>query len=282
MRIPACPVDIKTPLFNTLPMASGDYLAFRPLGWTSPPTHVFPAKHSNFALALPGQTPPKKPVYSPGEIWLTEVNSTEYIGLNKTGYGITFYPCREYKSYLGHLSDLSDKLLEAAKSGNFKCNPQYQTGGTTVNTCRSELVFKVEAGELIGYSGDAAGVDFGAVDFRISPLVVANTSSYMKEMLHYVSPVPYFTAEARAVLESRLASYDGTVKRMVEPKYGEYMQDIPGTAQGNWFTGGDLSGYPLPAAGILPGAGPRVRRRDPANIFHWRFHQGTAGRRLRL
>lgn len=158
--------------------------------------------------------------------------------MNKTGYGVTFYPCREYKSYLGHLSGLSDKLLEAAKSGNYKCNPQYQTGGTTVNTCRSKLVFKVEAGELIGYSGDAAGVDFGAVDFRISPLVVANTASYMKEMLHYVSPVPYFTAEARAVLESRLASYDGTVKRTADPKYGEYLQDVPGTAQGNWFTGG--------------------------------------------
>jgi hypothetical protein len=62
MRIPACPVDIKAPLFITPPMASGDYLAFRPLGWTSPPTHVFPAKHSNFALALPGQAPPHKPV----------------------------------------------------------------------------------------------------------------------------------------------------------------------------------------------------------------------------
>ncbi len=219
-------------------MARVDFLAFRPLGWTSPPTHVFPAKHSNFALALPGEAPPQRPVYAPGDFWLTEVNSTEYVGLNKTGYGITFYPCKEFKSYFGHLSAISEKLLAVSKAGNVKCNPPYQTGNTTVNTCRTELVFKVNAGELIGYSGDAAGVDFGAVDYRITPLGFANPAHYMKEMLHYVSPVPYFTPEVRAALESKLASYDGTRPRTAEPRFGEYMQDLPGTAQGNWFIPG--------------------------------------------
>lgn len=238
LQIPRCSVDISAPLFSTLPMALGDFLAFRPLGWTSPPTHVFPAKHSNFALALPGETPPQRAVYAPGEFWLTEVNSTEYVGLNKTGYGITFSPCREFKSYFGHLSGLSEKILTASKAGNVRCNPPYQTGNTTVNTCRTELVFRVTPGELIGYSGDAAGVDFGAIDYRVPPLGFANPVHYMKEMLHYVSPVPYFAPEVRAALESKLASYDGTRPRTAEPKYGEYMQDLPGTAQGNWFTPG--------------------------------------------
>ncbi len=114
-QIPACP-EINQPLFNTLPMALKDFLAFRPLGFTSPPIHVFPAKHSNFTLALPGETPPKKPVYFPGDVWLTEINTTEYGGLNKTGYGITFYPCREFKSYLGHLPSLSEKANSVSRT----------------------------------------------------------------------------------------------------------------------------------------------------------------------
>lgn len=60
----------------------------------------------------------------------------------------------------------------------------------------------------------------------------------MAEMLQYVSPVPYFTPEAQSELEDALKSWDGRTQRTAEPKYGAYMQDLPGTAQGNWFTGG--------------------------------------------
>ncbi|MBI3979950.1 MAG: hypothetical protein HY331_17385 [Chloroflexi bacterium] len=233
-QVPVCP-DLATPLFTTIPMRLEDFRAFRPLGFVSPPIHVFPAKHSSFALALPGEPPPRRPVYLPGDVWVIEITWTEYVGLNKTGYGLTFYPCRELKAYFGHLSSLSDRLLQEAKTGDVRCNPPYQTGGTTVKGCRSVVSLRAGAGEVAGFSGDAAGVDFGAVDYRIPPLGFAEPAHYMREMLHYVSPVGYFTPEARALFETRLASYDGAVRRTAEPIAGAYMQDLPGTAQGNWF-----------------------------------------------
>ncbi|MBI4789656.1 MAG: hypothetical protein HY782_21715 [Chloroflexi bacterium] len=243
-QIPACP-EMGKPLFTTMPMALDEFLAFRPLGWTSPPIHVFPAKHSNFALARPGETPPTRAVYFPGDLWVTEINSTEYVGLNKTGYGLTFYPCREFKSYFGHLSGVSDKILAQLKTSDVQCKPPYETGGTPVKACSKITLLRVNAGELAGYSGDAAGVDFGAVDYRIPPLGFANPNHYMKEMLHYVSPVGYFTSEVKAQFETKLASYDGTALRTAEPKVGLYMQDIPGTAQGNWFLPGKNLAIPF-------------------------------------
>lgn len=241
------------PLFDTIPMAPSDFLAFRPLGWTSPTIHVFPAKHGNFALALPGQAPPVRPVVSPGRIWVTEINSTQF-GPSKTGYGITFYPCAQFKAYFGHLSGLSDKLLKAMDSPQRQCSPSYQSGGVTVTPCRAFVSIELEPGEAVGMSGDAAGVDFGTIDFRIPMLDFAEPKHYCVpqpdgsvrletcEMLYYVSPVPYFRSDVRAALESKLGSYDGTVARTAAPKHGEYMQDRPGTAQGNWFLPGkDLS-----------------------------------------
>ncbi|MBM4435022.1 MAG: hypothetical protein FJ028_07975 [Chloroflexi bacterium] len=233
-------------------MRPSDFLAFRPLGWTSPTIHVFPAKHGNFALALPGQTPPVRPVVSPGRIWVTEINSTQF-GPTKTGYGITFYPCAEFKAYFGHLSSLSDRLLAAA-GANRQCSPSYQSGGVTTTPCRAFVSIELASGEAVGMSGDAAGVDFGAIDYRIPPRGFAEPRHYCPpladgtqrlstcELLYYVSPVPYFRADARAQLESKLGSYDGTAVRTAEPKHGEYMQDRPGTSQGNWFLPGkDLS-----------------------------------------
>jgi len=225
-------------------MEPTDFLAFRPLGWTSPPIHVFPAKHSNFALARPGETPPKKPVYFPGDVWVREINSTENMTSNKVGYSIVFYPCREFKAYFMHLSSLSENLLTELKTGDTRCN-SYETGGTPIKLCRKETLVSVSSGELAGTSGDAAGVDFGAVDYRTPPLGFANPDHYTKEMLHYVSPVNYFTPEARAMFEKKLASYDGTVARTAEPRAGSYMQDIPGTAQGNWFTPGKSLATPF-------------------------------------
>lgn len=235
--VPACP-ELSQPLFSSLPMALSDFLAFRPLGWTSPPIHVFPAKHSNFALALPGQTPPVREVRSPGAVWLTEINFTEWIGLNKTGYGVTFYPCKDFKAYFGHLSRLSDRLMEELKTGEVSCRDPYSTGGVMARPCKKDVSLKLEPGEVVGYSGDAAGVDFGAIDYRAPPMTVAIPAHYSNELLHYVSPILYFTPETRALLESKIGSYDGTVRRTAEPLVGTAGEDIPGTAQGNWFTPG--------------------------------------------
>jgi len=224
--VPPCPADI-APMFTVLPMALDNFLAFRPLGFLSPPIHVFPAKHSSFTLALPGQTPPRRPVYFPGDVWVTEVNVAEWEGRDQAGYGVTFYPCREFKLYFGHLSSVSEPLRAAMQRATVACNPPYASGGATVKGCRYLVSIKVSAGDLAGTSGDAAGVDFGAIDYRTPPLAFVRPEHYLREMLHYVSPVPYFVPAVRARLETKLRSYDGKVPRTAAPSSAHTDRTLP-------------------------------------------------------
>lgn len=244
----ACPKDISEPFFTVMPMEPNDFHAFRPLGFTSPPIHVFPAKHSNFAISKPGEEYYKRPVKFPGDVTVTSVNSLELIGQNKTGYQIYFQPCEEFKAYFYHLSSVTELLMnELRKDTNPTCR-QYPVGkGIDGKLCQYRTNFKVSAGNLAGYSGDAAGVDFGAVDYRIDPLSFANLADYTEELLHYTSPVLYFAPEVRVQLEKKIGSYDGEVKRTIAPKTGLIAQDIKGTAQGNWFPPGqNWSQIPFP------------------------------------
>lgn len=246
--IPKCAKDINEPFFTTIPMELDDFHAYRPLGFTSPPIHVFPAKHANFAISKPGEEYYKRPVKFPGDVTVTSVNSLELIGQNKTGYQIYFQPCEEFKAYFYHLSSVTELLMnELKKDTNPTCR-QYPVGkGIDGNLCQYRTNFKVSAGDLAGYSGDAAGVDFGAVDYRIDPLSFANLADYTEELLHYTSPVLYFIPEVRAKFEQKIGSYDGEVKRTIEPKTGLIAQDIKGTAQGNWFpTGQNWAQFPFP------------------------------------
>lgn len=53
--------------------------------------------------------------------------------------------------------------------------------------------------------------------------------------LHETCPLDGCTAQARAVQITRFGGYNGQL-RTAAPNCGQVMQDVPGTAQGNWFT----------------------------------------------
>jgi len=233
----ACPASLAEPLFNTMPMAVADFIAFRPLGFLAPPIHMFPAKHSAFSMALPGQVSPKKPFKAPGQVWVAEV----WVATFSTGggnYQIFFYPCKEFRVYLGHISSLSAKLTAAIATSTPTCN-SFNDGTATVTTCRHVgLSVPFAAGEQIGIGTDAAGIDFGAVDSRAPPAAFANVAHYSSDYPYYVSPVKYFTPAVRAMFDAHTGSVFGTRLRTSTPVEGNYMQDLPGTAQGNWFRPG--------------------------------------------
>ncbi|MBM3735840.1 MAG: hypothetical protein FJW39_08650 [Acidobacteria bacterium] len=234
--LPPCPDG---PLLSVLPMDRDSFLSFRPLGWISPLQHVFPAKHSCFSLSRPGEPNRMLPVRFPANARLTRVSLTEYLDGSgvayKRGYTLYFQTCREVSAYFTHLSEVPAAI--AALVRRDRCT-SYVTNGTPVNLCQSDVAFDVSAGDPAGVSGDAAIVDFGMTDTRIAPLGFIRPDHYMSEMLYYVSPVPYFEPEPRADLTAKLASYDGTTPRTAEPVTGAYLQDLAGTAQGNWFTPG--------------------------------------------
>jgi len=228
--VPACG---NAPLFDTIPMALDDFLAFRSLGFLSPPIHIFPAKHSAFSLALPGQSAPERPVRFPGDAWLTEI-WFDIFPDGQTAYQLIFYPCSEFQSYFNHIKDIPESLKAAYQLSEKTCMDHVDQTGKIVK-CRARVLLKVSSGELAGISGNGAGVDFGAIDFRVAPLGFVNLEHYSHDYPYYVSPVDYFVPDLKAQFETKLGGWDGQSPRTAEPKAGAYRQDIEGTAQGNWF-----------------------------------------------
>jgi hypothetical protein len=236
-QVPSCPGEVTTPLLNTVPIEPNDFLAFRPLGFQSPPIHIFPAKHSAFSMTPPGQKPVAKPVKSPGKVWVVEIWEASFSTGGKN-YQVYMYPCNQVRLYWGHVVTISEKLLAEFKKAEPRCN-SFSDSTATVTTCRREgLAIPLEPGEQWATGPDTAGVDFGAADFRLKPAAFVKPSHYDTYYVQYASPLDYFTPEAKKVLESKTGNVFGNKMRVAQPIGGTHMQDIAGTAQGNWFTGG--------------------------------------------
>ena len=228
-----CP-GVGTPLFDAIPIDPFDFLAFRPLGFLSPPIHMFPAKHSSFSMTLPGQTPLARPVRAPGRVWVKEIWEATF-STGGRNYQLYVYPCSEVRVYFGHVASLSSKLLTDMQQSPPTCNSFFE-GTATVTTCRHEnMSLRLDSGEEMGTGPDSAGVDFGLIDFRLPPAAFIRLDHYDHFYPYYASPLDYFRSDVRSTLASKTGHVFGGQMRTAAPIGGTYMQDIPGTAQGNWF-----------------------------------------------
>ena len=106
----ACPSDVNTPLLTMLPIDPKDFMAFRPLGFQSPPIHMFPAKHSAFSMTKPGDKPVAKPFKSPGKMWVVEIWEASFSTGGKN-YQVFTFPCNQVRIYWGHFAAVSEKLI---------------------------------------------------------------------------------------------------------------------------------------------------------------------------
>lgn len=236
-----CPADTGVPLFDTSPVAVSDFIAFRPLGFMSVPIHMFPAKHSAFSMTPIGQAAIPKPVRSPGKASVTEIYEARF-STGARNYQVFLHPCREVRAYFGHLATLSDKLLAEFNNAAPVCN-SFSDGSATVTTCRREnLNIPLESGEPFGTGPDSAGVDFGTLDFRRTPAAFIDPAAYDHYYPYYLSPLDLFVASERQAIVNKTGSVFGTRMRTAEPVGGSYMQDIAGSAQGNWFLPGKYHG----------------------------------------
>jgi hypothetical protein len=233
-EIAPCPPGLSAPLFDVLPIDPLDFLAFRPLGFLSPPIHMFPAKHSAFSMTLPGHATVAKPVRAPGKVWVVEIWEATF-STGGRNYQLYVYPCTEVRVYFGHVASLSTKLLTEMQKAPPFCNSFFD-GTSTVTTCRHEnMSVPLESGELMGTGPDSAGVDFGLIDFRRPPAAFVRLDHYDHFYPYYASPLDYFRADVRSLLASQTGHVFGTLPRIAEPIGGTYMQDVAATAQGNWF-----------------------------------------------
>ncbi len=258
-ELPACGAE---PLFTASPVTIDssvtpaimpDFSNIVPLGNFNPTGgHVFPTDHMYFALKLVSPADPSSDtvtstVYSPGNIWITEItrqvatypDSTTY-----TDYTVRIGACREVAAYFHHLHVLSPTLaaaFSAAPLGPGDCST-HATGGNTYETCTAGMKLTVTAGAplaTVGGNHNVYAFDLGAMDTRVAPLAFANPARFSAapnglDEFHTVCPLDYFAAPAADQLRSFLRGFDGT-PRTAPPLCGSVMQDIAGTAQGVWF-----------------------------------------------
>lgn len=246
---PATTVD-PPPYFSEFPMAEAEYSGIVPLGNLNPTSHIFPSDHLYIYLRLEeGGGTLQIPLVAPGEIIVTNVESVEHVTAGFTDYGLGFtVPKNRYFSgRFVHMKSLSSVLADALTGVTPNCDT-YSTGGETYTMCWYQTNIEMAAGEELGSIGGRAGLwalDFFAYDRSLPPSPYANPARYDGyEVPYAVCAIDYYEEPLRSALESRLGDYSGSVRRTVEPICGEVNQDLPGTAQGNWFRQGFPDLYP--------------------------------------
>lgn len=240
-------------LFTTLPLAIADFTSIDPLGLLSPTAHVFPAPHLYFRIKReqPGNfTSPvaKVPLYSPADVTITRITLIQAV--NKSEFAddgaVYFSHCAQFKSYFDHVVDLSPKLQQAYDAGiTDRCDEYtltYKSGPVDWKKCDKKVSLKISAGELIGYTGGGQGqvaLDFAAFDKRSVANNYANPKRGFRDELPYaVCPLDYFSAELAKQLKEKLGGLSDLARNdafVKSPTCGQVIQDIPGTAKGNWF-----------------------------------------------
>ena len=234
----ACPAG---PLFDVppVPISAIDHLG--PMGFLSPPGHTFPAQHPGIVVPLLLREDPaagfvESPLSAPGYIRIVEVHKGRFVredlGTDITDYGLFFYPCRDVYMYFGHVTSLSDELT--ALIGPYDeddCDASIETDVVSLVICSKRVQIDVESGESLGTIGGltSSGIDFGGTDSR-TELTWANPDRGRR---HQICPFDYFTQELRDQFQDLFGSF--SERRTAEPRCGEIMQDVPGTAQGVWY-----------------------------------------------
>lgn len=245
-QLPEC--GDKKVFFTVSPIQDGLYRNIVPLGKFAPEGgHVFPTKHTYFiapAKNIEEQT--DVDVVSPGDLYITTVQRWTNKTMGYSDYFIYASPCKDVEVTFYHLNELPPKLASALDKTDY-CREE-QTGNIQYQFCgKITEGIQVKAGELLGKANPAKkkGIkqffDFGMSDHRTPELKFANPSRWVGnfDKKHMVCPYDYFTPDLRQKFLSQMADYDDpNIKRTIEPLCGEYMQDVPGTAQGVWFQPG--------------------------------------------
>ena len=246
------PCGDKKEFFTKLPLALDDFTTIDPLGLLSPTSHTFPAPHLYFRIKREGssfESPVAKvPLYAPADITITKINLIQATNNPKFAddAAVHFALCSEFKAYFDHVVYLAPKLQQAYDSASTdRCDEYtltYKTGPINWKKCDKNVNLKVSEGELIGYAGGGQGqvaLDLGAFDSRIEPNNYVNPKrGFRIELPYNVCPLDYFSQTLSGLYRARLGGYSRSGGISTSPPCGKVIQDIPGTAKGNWFAPG--------------------------------------------
>lgn len=237
---PACPSG---PLFSLPPIALDKTLAIIPLGNLSPPDHTLPTDHIYLAVKNHNAIEPQAitGLVAPGDLTIVQVaHSVAKIQgvVRSDDYSIDFSLCREVMGRFGHVTALAPALKALLEQRSGQCMTQAPRPGDEYRHCRYQLSSPVKAGASLGEvgGGTPTGLDWQMTDRRRIRLAYANPSRYYESAFYFACPLDFYEGQARAALSAKLGGPGQ--RRTVEPLCGAVAQDLPGTAQGNWFTGG--------------------------------------------
>ncbi len=243
-ELPAC--GDKKEFFTVSPVKDGLYSNIVPLGnFGATGGHVIPTKHIYFIAKDPDHQP-LTDIYAPGDLHITTIEQWHNLTKNLTEYFVYTSPCQDIEVNFYHFNELSPKLMEAFnKKTSCDWQRSEQTGNTSYQHCGKVLHgVTVAAGEVLGKATPAnkGGIrqffDFEMSDHRTQALAFANPKRFEGgfDFKHIVCPLDYFTPALKQKFFSQIADYyNPNLKRTARPLCGEYMQDVPGTAQGVWF-----------------------------------------------
>lgn len=233
-RLAGLPSCSGSELFSVSPIAPSDYTRIVPLGNMNPPnSHVFPADHMYMIIRTTGGSKESAafevPVYSPGNVRLARIDKIDvYKPVPYSDYSLYLAPCSEFVLEYHHVTTVSKEISEKL------ANPEWCIQSGDQRYCIYYMDLSLSAGQLIGTAGGdrkmGQEMDLDANDYRTS-VKYANSERYSENQLHKVCPLEYFSETVKNELYGR-------IDRSVEPKCGEFEQDMQGTLQGNWMRKG--------------------------------------------
>jgi len=233
---PAC----SDPVLTTAPTGDENIASITPLGNISLPNHSLPTDHTYHVLKRgPDGLPLNTEVFSPANLTvgrITFISTTRDGQTLESDHKIDMVVCKKVTIQFDHIRELSPKLAAAYNTSKPKCQ-QSQRDQDLNKYCSVNTNIKLSAGELVGVAGGdkPVALDFGATDGRQKPLEFANNKRYRGESRRTICPYDLFGSDLKKHFYQFLG--ENEQRRVGEPICGTIAQDVPGSAQGNWFDG---------------------------------------------
>jgi hypothetical protein len=229
--LPSCGGNLT--LFTQAPVTDPTLASINPLGHLIPPGHTFPSDHLyfNFNPATSGSVN----FYAPSDGWVTQVTEAFTGSGPPTLFSLAFNPCAEVTlNFLG-VNGVVSTFTNPPGPSVTTCSSDGMNYPGATGSCVINMQVPVKAGQLLG-TGPASTFDFGPLeDTRFSLTGFANPSRH--DLNRGFCPLNYFTAGVQATYDALLGGNGNAsfLARSTAPICGTIMQDVPGTAQGDWY-----------------------------------------------
>lgn len=225
-----CPTDVSKTM--TYPLFTDGISRMTPIGVSkSGKNHVIPNPD---LLAVPGEI---TNLFFPADMWILAADKHSEIdpegNKHKTQYTLYMTPCRQILVQVEYIFLLSDEVQKIIDKSQSNCRIDSTPQGKEEN-CRIEVKSKFKAGDKIGKGGQK-GLTIGVKDSRAhNPFISPDRYSF--DHLEASCFFDYYSSPQKDFYYNLLKTPNGQV-RTAEPRCGQVAQDIPGSAQGEWFFG---------------------------------------------